>query len=267
MLTTGDTLTLNKSGLALHLFTSQGRDKSRLCQRTHNWSVGSSSQGEPIWSPGCLWTAHSTVSIPLHPGSVPKTHAATPKGPWEGDLCQRKLWAPGTDVTAEGERCDCSHWGPACTQCHPSPDTAFALQKAAQLITYRAQVQRFPSFSLFLLTIPQSQKHSASIFTCCAPVNAINKRSRALCTWVLSLEPCRAPQSQEPSILNGPWDSLRPPCYPPARGLTSLIEYTITENNTFILSNIPYNWMDQNEHASQTVYFRQETAPQTIITN
>lgn len=62
----------------------------------------------------------------------------------------------------------------------------------------------------------------------------------------------------------GCWWPDSPCCQRPSTGL---IENMVTENNTFIPSNIPYKGTDQNEHASQTVYFRQETAPQTIITN
>ena len=117
--------------------------------------------------------------------------------------------------------------------------TALALQKVTQLIMYRAQVQRFPSFFFFSFCSPSKPKAfckpQASTFTCFTPINAINKRSRAPCAGVLPPEPCWAAESRQgsdsipqageesgfPRVRRGPGDSLAPPCYPVAEDHTN----------------------------------------------
>lgn len=165
-----------------------------------------------------------------------------------------------------GEPCARSPWGPGCTECLPPPDTALAPWKATRLITYRAQVQRFPSFWFFSFCRPSKPKAfctpRASTFNCFTPINAINKGSPAPCCRVLPPTPCgqpshharagqrldsprqaRNPASPGSGVGHG---SRAPPCCPDRgphrlRDLASLAEYTATENNTLIPGNIPYN--------------------------
>lgn len=117
--------------------------------------------------------------------------AATPKGPCEGDLCERKLWAPGVGcqgwraspaIAATGVQAaqSVTHLQPH-GACSSESDTANYVQSSAARVSF--------VLFFFLFCSPSKPKAfctpQASTFTCFTPINAIKKSSRAPCAWAV----------------------------------------------------------------------------------